>query len=365
MDHIKLPVNSFQPVLEVPYLAQDDPLWAYDNSGFIDYPERKGFDKWRFVRGQYESSDLKFALAMLQSWCYFGLVIEFFRVFDIHISTEDFLSRDASGISSVTSSRLPGLLRELESKERKNEDEEKGAQQFQALDSILSSASAFVSEIDVERLHSQYTEHALAQTSVDQVLPSVLDVVHLSVILLGQHLDSGAMLLNSYQNSWGHSPYMQQRLLQAGWCRSESYTFFEQLSGNPACLYYIAGIGRHTDSRAYEHRYCGDSPRCNRENLDRERYRTQHAWSCDNPNSCPNLSFEEPGCPNIYSIVSRDLIPVVTAIPGANGQEPFCSITSTASLRNQLNDPSTNQTTPFPYVCISHVWSEYDFALLP
>ena len=152
--------------------------------------------------------------------------------------------------------------------------------------------------------------------------------------------------------SGGHSPYPQQRLLQAGWCRSEAYAFLGQLSGKPSCLYCIGAISRHTDDRAYEHRYCGDSPRRNRENLNRERYRSQDT------EICPNTSFEEPGGPNVYSIVSRNLIPVVTAIPGASGQKPFYSIASTSSPKTQRSDPSTNHSRQIPYVCISHVWSE-------
>lgn len=358
MDHIKLPIHSLQLVLKVPYLAQYHPLWAYDNLGFLDFPERKGFDRIKFVRAQYGPRELDFAMAMMQSWCYFGLVVEFFKVFDISISIEELVDRDASGVSSVMSCRLPGLLSKLESMERQIDDEDERAEKFQALDSLLTCASAFVSRIDVELLKSQYTKHALLFQCIGQVLPSVLDVVHLSIILLGQYLDLGASLINTYGNSWGHSPYLRQRLLHAGWCRSEVYSFFDQLSENPACLYYISGIDRHTDDRAHEHRCCGDSPRCNRENLDREHYRTQHALGCVNRDSCPNISFEEPECPNIYSIVSRGLIPVVTASPGASGQKPICSVKSISPLSNHHSDPSETKIAPFPYVCISHVWSE-------
>ena len=65
---------------------------------------------------------------MLQSWCYFGLGVEFFGVLDVGISIEDFLNRDASGIHLVTSTRLPGLLRELECTERKIDDEDERAE---------------------------------------------------------------------------------------------------------------------------------------------------------------------------------------------------------------------------------------------
>ncbi len=358
MDHIKLPVNSSQPVLQVPYLAQHRPSWAYDGSGYLDFPARKGFDIWKFVYGQYESSELEYALAMLQSWCYFGLLIEYFKVFDMSLSIEDFLTKDASGISSVTSSRLPGLLRKVEAAEKKNDDEDKGAEQFEELDKILTCACAFVSEVDVQSLKSQYSEHPLARSSDDQMLSSVLDVVHLSIILLGQHLDQGASFFNSYQNYWGYSPYLRQRLLQAGWCRSETYTFFDQLSHTPACLYYIAGISRHTDDRAHEHRYCEDSPRCNRENLDRDRYRTQHTLSCVNPGNCPKISFEDPAYPNVYSIVGKSQIPVVTVIPGASGQKHSFSTTGISTSRDQSKYPATHDNTRVPYVCISHVWSE-------
>lgn len=358
MDHIKLPVESFQPVVKIPYLAQDHPSWAYDNCGFLEYPQRKGFDTRKFVDGQYESSDFEFALAVLQSWCYFGLVIEFFKVFDIEVSFEDFLETDVSGTISVTSARLPSFLKLLETRERKNNDEELGAEQFEALDALLKVACAFVSEIDVDCLHTQFSEHALAQANRNQGLPSVLDVVHLSIIILGQYLDLGAGLINTYRNSWGHSPYLQARLLQAGWCRSETYTFLDRLSGNAACLYYIACISRHTSYRADDHRNCEDSFRCNRENLDRARYKTRHASSCANPGVCPKISFEEPSCPNIDSIVSKGRIPVVTAIPGSKGQKPSCSITSTSSSFDQSHDSTVQESAQVLYVCISHVWSE-------
>lgn len=358
MDHIRLPANSSQPVLEVPYLAQSNAGWAYDNLDFLSYPERKGFDRSKFVSGGYEPSEMEFALAILQSWCYFGLVVEFFGAFDIIVSVEDFLDRDASGVGVVTSGCLPGLLRRLECMERKSDDDNEQAEQFQTLDLLLTSVSAFVSEVDVERLQIQYTEHHLVQSSADKVLPSTLDVVHLSVIILGQCLDLGARMINAYGNFWGHSPYLQQRLLRAGWCRSETYTFLEQLSGDPSCLYYIANISPRTVENAYEHRYCGDTLRCNRENLDRRRYKTQHALSCVNPDECPIISFQEPDCPNISSIVSKGLTPAVTAIPGTSGQKPLCSVTGIPSLGRKSNDSIKNEIEQIPYVCISHVWSE-------
>ena len=237
-------------------------------------------------------------------------------------------------------------------------DEDERADYYLALDSILTAASDFVSEFDVEHLCNRYAEHPLARSSVEQVLPFVLDAVHLSVVLLGRYLDLGAGLINTYRIWWGRSPYIEQRLLQAGWCRSEAYTFVDQLSGKPEYLCYIAGISRHTNQRAYEHRYFGDSLRYHRENLDRERYKTQHTLSCTNHDNCPKISFEEPGFPNIYSIVNKDLIPVVTAISGANDRTPFCSTACTSSLKTQSNDPTINDTIQIPYVCISHVWSE-------
>ena len=80
--------------------------------------------------------------------------------------------------------------------------------------------SATNTDIDINRLYIQYSEHPLAQANRDQSLTSILDVVHLLVIILGQYLDMGAGSINTYGNNWGHSPYLQTRLLQAGWCRS-------------------------------------------------------------------------------------------------------------------------------------------------
>ena len=103
MDHLPLPSNH-NPPLNVPYLAQRNPEFSYDSLGFRGFPERKGIQSQSFRLG-HSASDFTEHAAIFQSWCFFGLII-------------DFLSHQENGTTHLTTHRLPRLAYSMETMTR-------------------------------------------------------------------------------------------------------------------------------------------------------------------------------------------------------------------------------------------------------
>ena len=78
MDHIPLPSTESIAHLDVPYLGDARPNLKYDSLGFDHFPDRKGFIEHSLTRVDGGKTSLEEHACMLQSWCFFGLMIEVF-----------------------------------------------------------------------------------------------------------------------------------------------------------------------------------------------------------------------------------------------------------------------------------------------
>lgn len=75
--------------LGVPLLFEREAI--YNGTGFSTFPERKGIQIQDFVSGIHDDKIPLESAGLLQSWLYFGLLIEIFIVNDIHVYTDDFI----------------------------------------------------------------------------------------------------------------------------------------------------------------------------------------------------------------------------------------------------------------------------------
>ena len=78
-----------------------------------------GSDSCMWQHGEADSAK---ALALSRSWCFYGLLIEFFAVFELTVDIESFVGVDDLGDSFMTSDRLSTLLQEVGKGERQLDD---------------------------------------------------------------------------------------------------------------------------------------------------------------------------------------------------------------------------------------------------
>jgi hypothetical protein len=339
MDHIQLPTGTTIAKLKVPYLFHAE--LTYDASGFLDFPERKGFILDGSWDGETEGATRQEMLCLFQSWCFFGLILEFFSASAIEVKIEDFIIPPSSfgEQALISTTELPDLLRTWEVANR-NLTEVEQKSRFELCNSHLEAVSKPTYSIGQYLSTSLYPGEA---PGCD--LLSDWSVVHLSVVILGEYL-AGA-LKSCYGErcikNWGPSLLAEHKMLNAGWCPSEISIFNDQ-GLNITSMYYFGFLDRHYLGR--DHSAC-TSLRCFTEQLNWDTYRTKHEHGCDCSEDWEAKQSEHDWVEHICRIVRDRKIPLVQL---------------------QCTDGKTNLQlqTPFEaeplsdkvYVCISHVWSE-------
>jgi hypothetical protein len=176
---------------------------------------------------------------------------------------------------------LPLLVRELEEESRTLDDDEK-VKRFDAICKCLNVAAEFIHssatyQIDADGRHFFSDESTNWETAA-----SLGNVVHLSIVALGEFLGSTALALYRPKNSrytidMGPSVYVQSRMIQAGWCPSQVKALYDQKVGI-AVMYYLSSMNAH--ALGWNHGVCGNGFRCQFEKLDLQRYRTKHSSEC-------------------------------------------------------------------------------------
>lgn len=179
------------------------------------------------------------------------------------------------------------------------------------------------------------------------------------------------------QGPFQDSPYLKERMGQAGWCPSEYYTLHDQNSSWPE-MYYLSSINRRTLGR--DHNNCEYHFRCRIEDLDVATYETKRLKHCHDGGDCRFVTFEHTWSHRITRVVRKGQIPLIAVegtagqaqklkvqVPLAENQQPVPSMEENIMDRIleknhsfhgviQVSERVTENLVP--YVCISHVWSE-------
>ena len=348
MDHIALP-NSHGTHLHVPYLAQEIPELSYDYLGFGEFPQRKGFNFTTLQRNHGANNPVEHA-TIFQSWCFCGLIVEFFKAFGLALTIEDFLvCRKESAIYLSTQS-LPSLSRDLEAMTYVLSIDER-AKIYRIVKPLLVTMS-----------------HA-ARRLADDTASSTWQIVCLSILSVGEYLEN--MVKFFLQSSdptpspwFGRSTLALQLMNEAGWCPSLSAALLDQ-EVEQSSIYYLSRIQNHYNSK--NHASC-PANYCVLDKLDHKTYRTRHAEDCRGLRECSNILLDSPTWILLTDIVEAGQIPLLTVLVQDGNYEPKIKVTtseesfSPSGLDSLQAKGPEKDGTPLPeikpYVCISHVWSE-------
>src|ERR1700730_13101434 len=101
VDHLHLPAEPLNPPPLIPYVVNADPKDAYDGLGFSSFPERRGFDKDRLLRGDFEGWSNADLNELFQSWLFFGMLHEVLTTAGEDVNLADFVETNNEGKRAI------------------------------------------------------------------------------------------------------------------------------------------------------------------------------------------------------------------------------------------------------------------------
>lgn len=274
MDHLPRPEGT--AALEVPYVCTE----PWDNGDFFTYPERKGFDVIRLRELTFEDHTPQEFHSFLQTWLYFGFLVEAFKALAQTVHQEDFVRASAGKGKFITTEKLPWLVGTWR-------DQEAGALK---IESFLGRIPPL--EVRMQKFWSiclEVRSWAVLLADVKENLRFVRDVpddpeslplspqTAMAIFAMGSTLTRTALeihgpheLERAYPGRWGPSALLEKRLLDNGWCpKIVSYIHF-QLSIE--CPYYF---GYFPSPHENDHSKCSKLI-CHHDKVDQHHYRTRH-----------------------------------------------------------------------------------------
>lgn len=276
------------------------------------------------------------ALSFLQSWLFFGLLTEVFRVGQVEFNIDDFVTEDGY----VTTKCLPDLLRVWMYNER-NMLEEGRNERSREVHGMLSEVSFLTMGITLEHGHKKPgKEDFFAPFSINDV--KTAEVVLLSITILGEALMKAKRIMLTEDPwrglSWPTIEILKERLREAGWCPNE----IKRMRGHDeAGLLYLGNLSRQEFMP--KHHQCSIQ-RCTASDTDETSYLVRHVNQfCD----CEHIGLDMAAQEQMSHLLSRGEIPVVGVTQHSATMPPRIGVWNSGMFQPVIL-----------YVAISHVWSE-------
>ena len=302
-------------------------------AGFRAFPALYGYEQADDIDLlEHNESEI---LELLQSWLFFGLLVEAFGGRRAHLTTAEFISETEAGNKYITTELLGKYFRYWQTT-RLQDDREEVVAHAKEVDQCLSLAnSAF------RRVATQAAEldaggkGEIAWTRRSAVLLSIATTAEWMVrarlaAIPASFSYSSANELESL--SW-LLPSVERVLLHAGWCTGEVTQLMRDCS--TICLYYLSQIERKGTGKSHEN--CS-AEGCKALQTDYTSYKLFHVDSDHGTCQCQLVG---PSIEDVANVLARGNTPLVRA----PSNEPY-----------QLLE--LDRASPQIYVAISHVWSD-------
>ena len=287
MDH--LPSFGASDAISVPYRCTE----PYDGLSFDKYPERKGYDKEKLLRGELDDYSPSHVASFLQTWMYFGLLSAVLDVPGANYKPEDFFKDDHLGRRIVTTRRLRDYVIAWFLRENDTGEEERN-RRFSNMQGCFMELKPFVSR------------YCSADASQYHKAPSYWPLtpeISLSIMILADSLMKAGWLITrkAFNHDWGVSSLLVGRMKDLGWCANTISIL--KTAQQVHMLYYASTLGRplmasknHSDCSGFS---------CKADQVDIHSYRTEHRPHCR------NCKFLGPPMDKILRILKDGGIPLV------------------------------------------------------
>ena len=318
MDH--LPSFCASDTISVPYISTE----PYDGLSFDKYPERKGLDKGKLLRGELDGYPPGFVASFLQTWMYFGLLSAVLDVPGANYNPEDFISEDNLRRRLVTTRKLRGYVIAWYFRENDGSLEDR-SRRFSNMQGCFIELKPFV-----YRYCSANASQYYKAPSYWPLTPEI----SLSIMVLADSLMRAGWLITQkpFNHDWGVSSLLVNRMKDLGWCLNTISIL--KTAQQVHMLYYASTLGRPLMA-SKNHSDCNDFS-CKADQVDIHSYRTKHR------SQCRDCKFLGPPKDKVLEILNNGSIPLVM-LQEINGELQIDVI-------SQAECPH-----PPEYVAISHV----------
>jgi len=269
MEYIPYPLSDHENGIEVPYLQSPSVLYEYDHTHDFGrwhaFPERCKWEYSALLRDFSHNGipNNEGAAALLQSWLYFGLLVEFFAK---PVPSSDFLRRTGDRRLVITTQRLPDYISDWQRR--------------------IASLTPTERKKDLERINQFLLESQIfyiyCDTTVDveavrtrpriplppEVLLSIA-VLHSTLCAAKQKIFREETLFQLFSTS----RIIDERLLKNGWCQSDLNWFQGRGCMTSLGMYYTSLLGPRPRRR--NHLSC-NKYRCDAYQVKESEYVTRH-----------------------------------------------------------------------------------------
>ncbi|GJJ11131.1 hypothetical protein Clacol_005362 [Clathrus columnatus] len=330
MDHFILPPGTTH-YITVPYKCTE----PYDNGDFYTYPERKGWTaddvEGKDEYGHRRPEDIEI---FLQSWLFFGVLVEVFKIVNIKVDTDDFIDHD-TGL--VTTHKLTELLEKFATVWKKKWP--KDISELASTPKAVAITKVLTTVFRVMRPFC-YDVSIGGRPSVRSSLLSPEIVVSI-VGLTTTFLEAGKYLYMEFGNQSlidGGTPLLRS-ILRKKWC--PFHVTAMQIELRLDAQYYLAALPGLPEAEFKRHSNCTEI-RCTEKPVDEDTYVLKHAVA---------------GCScQLVPIPIEDLLDTIK-----QGDTPVISFhkdDDDSNPRLEVKAFNTTTASSLPYISISHVWSD-------
>jgi hypothetical protein len=327
MDHLQVPKGPIRGHIEVPLYCSD----GYDNGTFLQYVDRLGWTRDEITNTSTTNRTIDEIHALLQRWCYFGIMHEIFGPIDM----DDFTVPNAAGGRRICTTNLPRVVSSWLLQQAKIPANEKIKNGHHLLECFSSISNLF------REMHSTPPDF---QTRLDGRL--LLSISILLEYLIEMGLNGPWNLLDPEECASVTENFMPgcrdlllSRMKEDGWCSNEIRIL--AFNSSDSLLYFISNMDPPRPQNEHTISKC-NSFRCKAYNIDVSAYETKHAVEGCN---CPFVFASQS---DLFEILRKGSIPLAetfgcTVEDSGQGQRRYVKL---VDFKPQAK-----------FVAISHVWS--------
>jgi hypothetical protein len=329
MEHIPTTRSSVRlqvPLLDTTLEYGDQPRGF---TGFRDFPALSGYDiRTIDVRGDDSTGALRF----LQSWLFFGLLVEAFGGTPAHLKLDEFVTTSTGGDTKIVTTAMLQKYFFYWRARRWHDERGKVVRHANEVDKCLALASAVLEVIAIQ-------DASLYSNALDTWAPR--SVVLLSIATVGEWISKARRSAVQYTDTdeiyseqpvW-KLPIVDKFLDSRGWCIGERSQLMQNC--NTTCLYYLSTIDHSRTDR--DHSSCSELG-CTALQLNYGTYEPLHICP---PETRAKCSRSGPRIRDVAGIIDNDAIPLIRV--DSNGVFDMLALSEGPRRK---------------YVAISHVWSD-------
>ena len=330
MDHLPVISDAATAPDDVEYAVFGS--WKYDNSGLTAFPLRAGFS-YRKGIGKYSRENYTLItdtisqtsaerIAFIQSWLFFGVLIETFARLEISLDLHDFVTM-TDGRAYLTLQSLEKYMLQWEALERNNEASARDRNRAN-VDECLDLADMLAQENLRRQRRYEFIWSLTSQCALS------IHLLHEALRHAWGSIYIGTDKLVATTGAGLSSDLPENRMREMGWCPSEIAMLQSRYSVTGR--YFACMLRRR--GRPMRHADCTEII-CNASQIDDSTYVTQHTTAnCQ----CAHIGVNSL---ELGSVLKEGKIPRISIRPSVGAQE---------QVGLHIVDSG-------PYVAISHVWA--------